>query len=233
MITIKVNKAPTLPICKMNCDTKLHNKLDEFELTKHLNSHSTNLILGKPGSGKTNLLYQLFKSKKLMNKVFDKIILFQPLKSRESMKDPLFNQLPDNQKFDELTSENLELAEDQLDEGNNCIIFDDMGAFLKDKEIRTQFKKLIYNRRHNHLTIFFLVQTWYSVEKDIRKLFSNIFVFRVNKKELETIFDEVIEKPKDLITELSAIVYDKPYNFLFINTDTGKLFKNFDELIIK
>ena len=108
-----------------------------------------------------------------------------------------------------------------------------MGAFLKDKEIRTQFKKLIYNRRHNHLTIFFLVQTWYSVEKDIRKLFSNIFVFRVNKKELETIFDEVIEKPKELITELSAIVYDKPYNFLFINTDTGKLFKNFDELIIK
>ena len=32
--------------------------------------------------------------------------------------------------------------------------------------------------------------------KDLRKLFSNIFVFKVNKNELETIFEEVIEEPE-------------------------------------
>ena len=28
------------------------------------------------------------------------------------------------------------------------------------------------------------------------------------------------------------MVFDAPYNYLFINTDSGKMFKNFDEIII-
>ena len=42
------------------------------------------------------------KSKKLLSKVYDKIYLFQPEQSRQSMKDKLFDQLPEEQKFDEL-----------------------------------------------------------------------------------------------------------------------------------
>ena len=234
MLTLKVNTKPELPICPMLCDVKLHEKLDDYELTKFMNCHSTNLLIGKMGSGKTNLLYSFFKSKKLMNKVYDKIILFQPSTSRASMKDKLFDQLPDEQKFDELSLENLELAEGLCDEeGNNAILIDDMGAYLKDKDIKKKLKEMIMNRRHKHLTIYFLCQTWFSIEKDIRKLFSNIFVFKVGKKELETIFDEVIERPKDIIMPISRLVYDKPYQFLFINIDTGRLFKNFDEIIIE
>lgn len=233
MLTLKVNEKPKLPICPMLCDVKLHDKLDDYELTKFMNCHSTNLLIGKMGSGKTNLLYSFFKSKKLMNKVYDKIILFQPESSRASMKDKLFDQLPDEQKFDELSLENLELAEDLCEDGNNCILIDDMGAYLKDKEIKKKLKEMIMNRRHKHLTIYFLCQTWYSIEKDIRKLFSNIFVFKVGKKELETIFEEVIERPKDLVLPISKLVYDKPYQFLFINVDSGRLFKNFDEILIE
>lgn len=217
----------------MMCDAPLHDKLNEYELTKFMNCHSTNLLIGKMGSGKTNLLYSFFKSKKLMNKVYDKIILFQPESSRASMKDKLFDQLPDEQKFDELSLENLELAEDLCEDGNNCILIDDMGAYLKNKDIKKKLKEMIMNRRHKHLTIYFLCQTWYSIEKDIRKLFSNIFVFKVGKKELETIFDEVIERPKELVLPISKLVYDKPYQFLFINVDTGRLFKNFDEIVIE
>ena len=54
MIKIKYNKKPNLPVCPMICDTELHSKLNNYDLTKHLNCHSTNLILGTPGSGKTN-----------------------------------------------------------------------------------------------------------------------------------------------------------------------------------
>ena len=233
MLTLKKNPKPDLPICQMSCDTKLHHKLDDYEITKFMNCHSTNLLIGKMGSGKTNLLYSFFKSKKLMNKVYDKIILFQPSSSRASMKDKLFDQLPEEQKFDDLSLENLELAEELCDEeGNNAIIFDDQTAYLKDKEVRKKLKELIFNRRHKHLTIYFLVQTWFSIEKDIRKLFSNIFVFKVGKKELENIFEEVIEKTKDLVMPISRLVYDKPFQFLFINVDSGRLFKCWDEIEI-
>ena len=86
-ITIKHNKKPNIPVCEMVCDKKIHRKLDNYELTKFLNCHSTNLLIGKPGSGKTNLIYQIMKS--ITNKCYDKIFLFQPAKSRMSMKDQL------------------------------------------------------------------------------------------------------------------------------------------------
>jgi len=232
MIHLKPNKAPKLPVCEMVCDKKIHAKLDEYDLTKFLNCHSTNLIIGKPQSGKTNLLYQLFKSKHLLKNCYNKIFLFQPSQSRASMKDKLFDQIEDDQKFEELSLENLDYVDANLDEGCNCLIFDDMTAYLKDNEIRKKLKELVMNRRHKHLSIFFLVQTYYSVEKDIRKLFSNIFIFRVSKKEMENIFDEIIETHKSYIPDITKLVFDKPYKYLFVNTDSQRLFSGFDEIII-
>ena len=111
------------------------------------------------------------KSKKLLAKVYDKIYLFQPEESRASMKDKLFDQLPEDQKFDELSVENLEYIKDNLDEDENiAIIFDDMGAYLKNNETKKMLKEFIMNRRHYHMSIYFLCQTYYSIEKDIRKL---------------------------------------------------------------
>ena len=73
MISIKKNLAPKLPQCKFLCDGKLDQKLDDYELTKFLNCHSTTLFIGKPRSGKTSLLYSLFKSKKLLKQCFENI----------------------------------------------------------------------------------------------------------------------------------------------------------------
>ena len=68
-----------------------------------------------------------------------------------------------------------------------------MTAYLKYHETLRIFKQLIFNRRHLKTIIFFLVQTWYSVPKEIRKLFYNIFIFRVSKQENDAIYSEVIE----------------------------------------
>ena len=69
----------------------------------------------------------------------------------------------------------------------------------------------------------------------VRKLFSNLFIFRVNKNELKLIFEEQIEdKTKvNLISDITKLVFDKPFQFLFVNTDTQRFFKNFDELVFK
>jgi hypothetical protein len=159
--------------------------------------------------------------------------VIQTIPSDVFMKDKLFEQLPDDQKFDELTADNLQYIKDNLDpEENTRIIFDDMGAYLKNNETKKQLKEFIMNRRHLHISIFFLVQTYLSIERDIRKLFSNCFIFRCSKKEMETIADELIETSKDYINDIVKTVYDKPYEYLFINTDTQRIFKGFDEILI-
>jgi hypothetical protein len=232
-IELKENPKPKLRVCEMLCDVKLHPKLDEYDLTSFLNTHSTTLFIGRPKSGKTSLLYSFFKSREIFKGTFDKVFLFQPAQSRASMKDKLFDSLPEEQLFEELTLDNLESMEAQLSEYNNVAIFDDMTAYLKDSSIRKKLKELVFNRRHKHLTIIFLVQTYLSVEKDIRKLFSNLFVFKTSKAELELIFEELVELPKDYILPMMKLVYDVPHQYLFINTDSQRMFKGFDEIIFE
>ena len=43
--------------------------------------------------------------------------------------------------------------------------------------------------------------------------------------------NEIIEGYKNDIDEIIKLVYDEPYNYLFINTDSQRMFKNFDEII--
>ena len=234
-ITLKINERPQMPRCEMQCDTTLHKKLDKYELTKFYNKHSTNLFIGKPKSGKTSLLYSLFKG--CFAKVWDKIYYFSPELSRASMADNIFDELPEDQKYSEMTYENLadvvERIKMNAEEGlNSCIIYDDMGAYLKNRDVLNLFKELCMNKRHYHVSQFFLVQTWYSVVRDVRRLFDNITVFRVSKDELTNIFEEVIEHKKELVPEISRFVFDKPYQWLFVNTDSQRLFKCFDEIII-
>jgi len=98
-------------------------------------------------------------------------------------------------------------------------------------DVKQLLKELIFNRRHLRCTVIFLVQTWYSIEKDIRKLFSNIFCFRVSKQELSTIMDEVVESKAKYMNDIAKLVFDEAYKYLFINVNTQMLFDGFDELI--
>lgn len=235
MIKIKINESPNITPCKMLCDECLHEKLNTYDMTSFMNSHETNLFIGKPKSGKTSLLYSFFKSPKLFRKVFHNIFLFQPSHSRQSMKDNLFGKIPDEQKFEELNEENLQVvinvikSEDK--KYNNCIIFDDMTAYLKNHDTLKLFKELIFNRRHLRTSIFFLVQTWYSVHKDIRKLFSNVFIFKVNKEEMKAIFEETIEGKEDYRDSICKLVYNEPFKYLFVNLNSQRFFDGFNELL--
>ena len=228
------NKKPDLKCCEMVCDRKIHNKLDDYELTKFLNSHSTNLLIGKPRSGKTSLLYSLFQNKKILKKCFHNIYLFQPSHSRTSMKDKLFDNLPDEKKYEELTYDNLlnvmNTIKNEKTEYNNCILIDDMTAYLKDKEVLKLFKELIWNRRHFRTSIYFLTQSWYSIPKELRRVFSSLFIFKTSIEEFQNIADELFEIKKDIIPDLRKFVYDKPYEFLFVNVDTQRYFKGWDEI---
>ena len=125
---------------------------------------------------------------------------------------------------------NIKIISQKIDMDNEMFY---LYYYLKNNDIKKLLKEIVMNRRHKHVSIYFLVQTYFSIEKDIRKLFSNLFIFKVSKHELNTIYDELIEHKREYVDEIIKLVYDKPYNFMFINTDTQRIFKNFDELIIE
>ena len=83
-ISIKKNIKPTFENVEMLCDKPLSKSLSKYDLTNFLNCHSTNLLIGKPGSGKTTLMISLFN--KLLRGCFHNIFFFQPSHSRASMK---------------------------------------------------------------------------------------------------------------------------------------------------
>ena len=235
MNIIKLAKPKITPPC-LSCDADLHPKLNKYELTSYLNRHSTNLLIGSPGSGKSSLMWAMLKNKKLLNRVYHNIFLFQPSHSRASIKNDIFKKHDADKMFDELTYDNLEEVINRIKatppEENNVIIFDDMASYLKNKETLKLFKELIFNRRHLHTSIYFLNQTFYSVPKELRRLFSNMFIFKVSKDEMKNIFDENVEDEyvKNLMPEISKVVYAKPFSYLFINTDNQKFYKQFDRI---
>jgi hypothetical protein len=77
----------------------------------------------------------------------------------------------------------------------------------------------------------FLIQSWISVPLTIRKLFSNLVVFKPNKIEWEKVVEETIEQEKDVALALLDL-YKKPHDYLFINVPTQKIFYNQDEVEI-
>lgn len=234
-LSIKHNTAPALKPCVMACDKPLDKKLDMYELSKiAFNKHATSMIIGRPGSGKSSYIQSLF-SKKLLKGVYHKIFLFQPPTSRGSAVDDVFAGLPPERIYDELTLDNLENCVDEMalePDDVYLIILDDMGSQLKNKSTLKLLKQLMMNKRHIHVSMMFLCQTYYSQNKEIRRLFDNYFVFKTTKNELANIADEVLEMNKEIIPSLAKLVYDKPYNYLYINVNTRRLFKNFDEIIV-
>lgn len=236
-ITIKKNSKPNLPICVMSCDKPLHEKLNKYEMTKTcLNKHHTTAIIGKPGQGKSSLLYSFFKGN-LLKKCYNTVFYIAPASSLKSMQDDIFSKLPDDQIFTELNGEVLdeiiERAKNREDGDKICIIIDDMASQLKNSDVISRIKLLCMNRRHMGLySLFIMSQTWKSVPFEVRRLYSNIFLFKVSPDEMESIFTETLPQYKPISNDIQKIVFNKPHEYLVINTESGRLFKKFDELII-
>lgn len=237
MLSKKINEKPKLPKCEMLCDSMLHEKLNKYDLTSFLNCHSMTLLIGKPKSGKTSLLHSFFEHKGLLRYCFTKIYLFQPVQSGASISHSVFDMLPGEQVFRELNFDNLLSVKRQLEEDSanglaSCIIFDDVTAELKNRDTLQLFKQLAFNRRHLHVSLMFLVQSWHSVPKELRRLWSNIYVFKVSKNEMLNIWTEIIEHDDEIMPQVMKMVYNEPYKFLFINTDSQRLFDGWDEILI-
>tara|TARA_R110000824_G_scaffold24870_5_gene87104 strand:- start:544 stop:1290 length:747 start_codon:yes stop_codon:yes gene_type:complete len=198
------------------------------------------LICGKPGSGKTTLLLNLIaKRNKAYNQKFDSIYVFSP--SLTTIKDSPFDDLPEDQIFKELTTDNLFLVQERIKDSGEKVLFilDDVVNDMKKQGVQTEITKMLMNRRHlagaGGSTAFIITtQVYNKIPAPIRKTATQIVIYSTkNKKELDTIFEELILIPKEEFFEILRYCFDKSHNFIYIdvNNSHDKMFhKNFNQL---
>lgn len=235
MLHIKQNHKPDLKQAEFVCDTKLHKKLDQYEMMQHcFQTQSTTAVIGKPRSGKSSWLYSMFSGP--LKKCFTKIFYICPPNSAASQKDNVFLTLPDEQIFDELDEDTLDTiigyCEGSDKDDKIAIIIDDMAFALKNNEVQKALKKIAFNKRHLHIFQTIIIsQTWSSVPKEVRRLYDNIILFKVGANDMKTLIEESLPDKLPYSEGLVKLIYDKPHQYAVIRLDSGKWFKGFDEII--
>jgi KaiC/GvpD/RAD55 family RecA-like ATPase len=238
MLSLQKNKKINLDIPSFLCDSGINPKLNDYPMLKHLNSFCFNIIIGKPGSGKTSLIISFIQNKCILKKQFNNVLIVMPEPSRKSLKKNIFEKHNQEKMYDELTRTTINDIYNKLNEYTNdnettLLILDDVGASLKNKDIANKLREIIYNRRHLKCQIITLAQSYISLPKEIRKMVNNIFImYKPNKPEIEILFDEIIEQKKDLALDIIKLSLKKPHDYLMINIDNQKFYSNFDEIII-
>jgi hypothetical protein len=238
MIKVQKNPSPNLKRPKFSVDGKLDEKLDAYPLTSMMNKSTFTCFLGRAGSGKTSLLTAFLKTPTMFHKVFNNIFVFMPAGSRSSMKDNFFEKhIAPQQLYDELTFANLQDCYDKVqsaaeDDETSLVIFDDVQKALRDNQIRKLFLSMVNNRRHGKLSMWIACQNYKSIEPSVRNGLTDLFVFKLSKKEMETLYEEQVEAHPDMFSQVLKHCFKDNHDFMYINTGTQRIFSNFDELIM-
>lgn len=234
---IKSDKTPNFKKINFSCDECIHPKLEEQgELIKSfLNKSFSLLIIGNAGSGKTSLTINFLMTFK---KCYNRVVVFMPKSSRMSLKNNIFDKyLPKEQIYEELDEESItdfyqkvKLWKEE-EKYKTLVIFDDVQRAMKNKNVVRMMKNLFANRRHLGLSIIVLLQNYFALDKSIRELANNLALFKMGKSQTLKIFNEVIETDKDKFEEIRDMVYDEPHSWFFINVESQRMFKRFDEIV--
>lgn len=209
------------------------------------------VITAKPRQGKSTYIMNLIaKQNKASpyNKKFDRIFIFSP--SMKTIDDDPFEAIPDDQKYSEMNAENLQAVLNEVEGSGErvLIIADDVVNDIKgDKEVERLLTKMMMNRRHicgksedgdsAGISMWITTQIFNRLPRPLRASASHYTIFKTtNKKELDTIYDELILLDKPEFKRMLDFVFDEKYNSLYINTDNefDKMYhKNFDLIEMK
>ena len=234
-----IHNKPKLKMPEFKVDEPLSKHLDDDPLLSNMNKSFCCGLIGKAGSGKTSLMVSFLQTPKKFKKVFNKIYVFMPNSSRNSMKKNIFDVLPEDQLFEgvsyEILSEVYErLLESTEDNHKSLLVFDDVQSYLKNKEVEVNLLHIIANRRHLRCSFFIIAQNYNKIPKNIRQSFTDIFLFNVGKEEYINIYEENINLSKDdfskVLTEYRSIKKTESNSFIYIH-DKDKIFINWNEII--
>lgn len=210
-------------------------------------------IVGKPGSGKTNLWVSMMLSKcpKYYRKYFDKTFLVSG--SLDTLPKKVYTGrtgVPEERQFreinDGIVSNILETlrSSDNEENTNNLLILDDV---IKDITNSKTLSHVFLNRRHithdkekegsGGLALMVISQVYNLLPLQFRKACDHVILFKTeNQKEIQWIMSELMfDLEPDLAKEILNYVWSRPYGFLMIKvgmpTDQ-KYYDKFDSIRI-
>ena len=193
-----------------------------------LQEHFCCLIVGKPGSGKSHLLYELIMNPGLYFKKFDKVIFCTPTKLELPMGDNWKPCLDIPWIFSEIG---------KLPTGSNAlVVLDDVVAEVKKEQNNKELMKLIFNRRHlipkGTVSIILTSQKYMVCPTRIRSCLSALILFKLNPSDWKKVREECIQAESMEAGALIKDTFSKPYSFLYCRLDNGDIYKNFSEKIL-
>ena len=190
------------------------------------------LLVGRPNSGKTSLLLNMInkKAKNSLFKKFDKVFIFSRSLKTISIK----IKLDDDRMFDGI--DELEAVIEKIKEKDEktLIIIDDCIAEIKDNDYMS---KLIFNRRHigGGCSILITTQIFNKLPLSLRKCATDLIIFSTsNKRELESIYTDYINIPKNDFYNLCRYVFQKDnHQYLWVKIEKNEYFHNLNKLEIE
>jgi hypothetical protein len=201
------------------------------------------VLCGSGGSGKTNLLLNFFKSRKLYRNKFHNIYYICPESSFLSVAnhpflehDKIYNEMTDGLIY-EIYNELSEIKEKRIKKKKkpeySLLIIDDMADTLKEKHIIAALNKFIIKARHLCCGVIFTLQSYLYFPKILRKQITFATIFKPkNIQEYYSVAKELLKMNQDDSLKLFDYVFDAPYSHLDVDTVCSRLYKNFNELLL-
>jgi hypothetical protein len=140
----------------------------------------------------------------------------------------------DDNPFDDENDDDEDIKDEDCKIKYNCVIIDDMADQLKTNEIVKALYALLIKARHLNTMFIFTLQSYFFLEKTIRKQITNLTLFEPkNVDEWYSVSKELFNlKPNDAL-DLYNYVFDKQYNHIDLDKFSNTYYKNFDKLEFK
>ena len=241
-----------LDILKVKDPKSKINKLDE-KLHPHLPRHAfLMLLIAPPRSGKSALIANLLANPSFYNALeyWQEVFYVSPTQSFDKTTMHYLSKL-DNviQIDDDNTLRNLDLFLKEIMDGQMkrleqtdrktgkplemerlLIVLDDMLGYLNSNDA---LPNICTRYRHYNMSFIITSQSFRRLPLTIRNCANQIVFFKMNnEQELEKIMDEYGGSYHNNFINIAKSITSKKYDFVYLNHDELKLYRNFTDLVL-
>ncbi len=209
---------------------KYHRKEGVGGIHKFLQSSFCTLIVGKPGSGKSHLLYELITNPSMYFKKFNKVLFCTPTKMPLEFGDDNWKPYLDLPWLYGILT--------KLPPGSNAmVVLDDVIGEIKKEQTNPMLMKLFFNRRHiipgeGTVNIILTTQKYIVCPTRIRSCLTGLILFKLNPTDWRKVKEECLFVDKAEAGVVIKEAYKKSYDFCYIRLDNGDVYNKFENKLL-